>query len=156
MLVSSEGKRGLFFFTYQITSDEILVVKVAIGLFVSSEDAEVLCQGNQNAEEQSNVRASQTKWSSVSHLILGDALSPTRAHKEDMRDQEGDPGQQTENGGQIDKVTKHNFGIISSVHKGSAAEKRRDGQSRHGNTTLVSPTEDLGRMALLSEAVNGT
>lgn len=73
-----------------------------------------------------------------------------------MRDEQRDPGQETEDGGEVDKVAKDNRGCRCGVHESSAAEERRDGQSWYGATALVSPLEDLWGVTLLSKTIDGT
>ena len=73
-----------------------------------------------------------------------------------MRNQQRDPRQESEDGGQIDKVAKHRLCVICSIHKSSAAEECGDGQSGNRYTTLVGPLEDLGGMALDGQSVDGT
>lgn len=140
--------------TYEVTSNEVLPVKVAI--FALGKDREVLGDGNQDAEEQSNVGSNQTERSDIGHLVLGNALSTTSADEENVRYQKRDPGQETKNGGKVDKVAENNLGVICGVHEGGAAEQGRDTQSWNGHTSLVSPAEDLGSVALLGETVKGT
>jgi hypothetical protein len=110
--------------TYQIAGDKVLIIKVAVRLLVTGEYAEVLGQGNQNAEEQGDVGTSQTEWSGISHLVFGDALCPTCAHEKDVRDEERNPGKETKNGGQVHKVAKDNFSVVSGVHESGAAKER--------------------------------
>lgn len=142
--------------TYEVSSNKVLVVEIAVCLRALSEDIEVLRQRNENAEEQRNVGSSKTEWSSVRHHVLGNALSATRANKPDVRNQKRDPRQQSENGGEVDEVAENHLRIIRGVHEGSAAEKRGNGQSRYGHTTLVGPEEDLGSMAFDSKTVDCT
>ena len=72
--------------TYEVSRNKVLVVESAI-LGILGEYTEVLCQGDENAEEQRNVRSDKTERSSVRHHVFGDALSATRANKPDVRDQ---------------------------------------------------------------------
>jgi len=65
--------------TYKVSSNEVLVIETAIAAL--GEDAEVLCQSDENAEEQRNVGANQTEWSMVGHLVVGNALSAARTNK---------------------------------------------------------------------------
>lgn len=107
--------------TYKISSDEVLVIKAAVA--APGEDGEILGQGDQNAEEQGNVRSNETKRRSVSHLVFGDTLSPACANEPDVGYQERDPGQESEDGGQVDKVAEDSLGVVCNVHKSSAAEE---------------------------------
>lgn len=107
--------------TYEITGDEVLVVKVAV--FALGEDVEVLSQRNQAAEEQRNVRSDEAKWSSVRQLVVGDTLSSARTHKEDVRNQKRDPGQQTKDGSQVDEIPKDNGRVVGNIHECGAAEQ---------------------------------
>ena len=73
-----------------------------------------------------------------------------------MRNEQRDPGQQTEDGGEVDKVSENGLGVVGGVHKGGAAEQRRDRESGNGDTALVGPPEDLGSVTLLGQAVDCT
>ena len=140
--------------TYEIASDEILVVE--FGTANVGEDGKVLGKGDQAAEEETNAGANKTERRNVGELVIRDALGAACADEENMRHQEGDPGQQTEDSDQVDKVAENNLGVLGSVHEGGAAEEGRDGESGDGNTAPVSPAEDPGGMTLLGKTVNGT
>jgi hypothetical protein len=141
--------------TYKVSSDEVLIIKRTIGV-APCEYREVLGQSNQDAEEESDVRADETKGRSVGHLILGNALGPACAHEPDMRYQKRNPGQESKDGGQIDKVAKDGFGVVCHIHEGSAAEQCRNSQRRDRNSSLVGPKEDLRGVTLDGESIDGT
>ena len=73
-----------------------------------------------------------------------------------MGNEQRDPGQQTEDGGKVDKVPENGLGVVRGVHEGGAAEERRDRKSRNGDTALVGPPEDLGSVTLLGQTVDCT
>jgi len=68
------------------------------------EDVEVFEDGNDNAEDESKVGAVEAEGGDVSQLGVCDALGAARAHKADVRDEDGDPGEEAENGDEVDKV----------------------------------------------------
>ena len=86
--------------TYEVAGDKVLVVEAAV--VALCEDVEVLGQGDEHAEEERNARADEAKRRRVRQLVVGDALGPARAHKVDVRDEERDPGQEAEDGRQVD------------------------------------------------------
>lgn len=90
----------------KVSSDEVLVVKVAIGLLVMGEGSEVLGEGNQAAPEEGEVRAPDAEGSGVWKLLGCHALGLAGAAEVDVGDEDGDPGEKTEDGGQVDKVAK--------------------------------------------------
>jgi hypothetical protein len=73
-----------------------------------------------------------------------------------VRNEQRDPGQQTEDGGEVDKVSENGLGVVGGVHEGGAAKQRRDRESRNRDTALVGPPEDLGSVTLLGQAVDCT
>lgn len=140
--------------TYEVTGDKVLVVKSTVGS--TSKNVEVLGQSNKAAEEQRNNGSPETERSSVGHLVSGNTLGATSANEPDVRNEQRDPGQQTEDRGEVDEVSENGLGVVGSVHEGGAAEESRDCQSRDGDTALIGPPEDLGCVTLLGQTVDGT
>jgi len=99
----------------KVSSDEVLVVKVAIALIVG-EGGKVLGQGDQAAPEEGEVGAPDAEGSSVGELLGGYALGFAGAAEVDVGDEDGDPGQQTEDGGQVDKVAEDFLAAGRDVH----------------------------------------
>ena len=93
----------------QITGDEIRGVEglTAFATLDMHEDVKVLEDGNHDAEHQGEVGAVEAEGSDVVHLILVDALRPAGFDKVDVRHENGYPGQEAEDGDQIDKIEKH-------------------------------------------------
>lgn len=139
----------------EVGRDEVLVVEVA-PLRVVGEDVEVLGQGDDNAEEQGTVGAGNTERRGVGHALDGDLLGLASTHEVDVGDQDRDPGQQTEDGDQVDKVLEDGLGVAGDVHVGQQGEHRAGSQGVHGNTATVGPGEDLGGLSFTGETVDGT
>ena len=142
------------FKTYEVTSDEVFVIEVTVG--PAREDTEVLGQSNETTEEQRNDRPPETEGSGVGQLIVGDTLGTTCTDEPDVRNEQRNPRQQTKDSGEIDEVAENDLGVIGGVHESGAADERRYGQSRNGNTTLVGPPEDLRCVTLLSQTIDST
>lgn len=107
----------------KVSRNEVLVVKVSV-LGAASEDAEVLGQGNQNAEEQRKVRAPETERCNEGHLLVSNTLGAAGFDEEDVGDQKRNPSAETENGDQVDEVAEDLGGILCSIHESAAAEDR--------------------------------
>lgn len=90
------------------TYDKVLVVEVAVSLGIRMEDREVLCQSNETAERQCNVAAPQTERRLVSQLaaLVVNSLSPSGLDEVDVRDEDGDPGEQTEDTDEIHEIAE--------------------------------------------------
>lgn len=112
------------------------------------EDAKVLGQGDEAAEEEGTVGADQAEGSDVGHLVIGKALCLARLQEVDVCHQDRDPGQQTEDGHQVNEVSEDHDRVIGDVHHGEQTKSRREGKGRNGYTALVGPGKDLGGMAL--------
>lgn len=93
--------------TYEVPSDKVLVVEVTIGLGASRENIEVLGQSDQTTEEERNDGSPETQWSNIGQLIIGNSLSTTCADEVDVRNKQRNPGQQTEDGGEVDEVAEN-------------------------------------------------
>lgn len=102
--------------TYEIASDKSLGVERAI--FAFCEGGEILGQSDQTAEEQCDVGASEAKRSRVGHLVLCDALGTTSADEEDVRNEERNPGQESKDGGQVDKVDEDDSRVVGCIEEG--------------------------------------
>lgn len=76
----------------QVRCDEGLVVKVAV-LGVVDEDVETARKGNEDAEEQSNIRPDHSHRSLVWDRRVGHALCFAGADEADMGDEERNPCQ---------------------------------------------------------------
>lgn len=135
----------------QVSSDEGGV----LGLEVRK-DVVVLGQGNDNAEEQGDVGAPDAERSEVGHGAVGDTLGNAGAAETDVGNEDGDPGQQTKDGGQVDKVAEDRLGVIRHVHEGQKTEAGRESESVQRDTILVGATEDGGSIAVGSQTVQRT
>lgn len=76
----------------QVRCDEGLVVEVAV-LGVVNEDIETACEGNQDAEEQSDIRAADSQRSLVWDGRIGHPLCFAGADEADMGNEERYPRQ---------------------------------------------------------------
>jgi len=70
--------------------------------FAPSSYVQVLGEGDQAAEEQADDGPPLAERSDVWHLIIGDTLSFSCTDEEDVRREQRDPRQQTEDGGKVD------------------------------------------------------
>lgn len=73
-----------------------------------------------------------------------------------MGDEDGDPGHETENGSQVDKVAKDLGGVVGDVHEGEQAEASREAKGVDGDASLVGSLEDGGSLAIRSKTVEGS
>jgi hypothetical protein len=112
--------------------------------------------GNKAAEEQGNVAAPDTERSPVGQGTVRDILGPTSLDEVDVGDEDGDPGQDTEDGGQVDKVSEDLARVIRHVHEGQESEDGADKERRPRHTTTIGLLED-GRGGLVTgKTVEGT
>lgn len=134
----------------EITSDEGLILESA------NEDIKVLGESDKNAPEESKVGSVNTAWSAVWHLIVGNTLGLSCTVEVDVSDEDGDPGQQTEDGDEVDKVTENGLRVVADVHEGKSTESSREGERPNWDTTGISLSEDCGSVSLKSETVDGS
>ncbi|KAI6764611.1 hypothetical protein HG531_012498 [Fusarium graminearum] len=73
----------------------------------------------------------------VGESLVGQTLSLLGAAPEDVSGEDGDPGQETEDGGQVDKVAKDLCGVVGDVHEGEQTERSRHAEGVDGNTVLI-------------------
>ena len=108
----------------QIPRDEILVVEIhrAFSGFIVHKNVKVLEDGDEDAEHEREIGAVEAKGGGVGHLGIGDALGAPGAHKVDVRDENGDPGQQAEDGDEVDEVGEDDFGVVFDVEEGDAGD----------------------------------
>lgn len=126
---------------------------------VKGEDksSEVLENSNENAETKSNVGSVGLEWSLVDEvLITVNALGVKSLHEEDVSDKNGNPGEQTQNGDDVNKVAKDLGGTGSAVKVGQGAEKGGKAKSVVRNTHLVGGGEDSGSLAIDRHTVEGS
>ena len=112
--------------------------------------------GNKTAEEQSDVAAPDAERSLVGQGTVRDILGATSLDEVDVGDEDGDPGQNTEDGGQVDKVLEHLAGVIRDVHEGQEGEDGADDERRPGYTAAISLLEDGGGGLVTGKSVEGT
>ena len=79
----------------EVARDEGGVVK---GLTAEDEDAVVLGEGDDAAEEEGDVAAPDAEGCLVGHDAVGDVLRLAALAEVDVGDEDGDPGQQAEDG----------------------------------------------------------
>lgn len=107
--------------TYKVASDEVLVVEVTVAS--ARKNVEVLGQSDKATEEKCNDGSPETEGSDVGQLVVGDALSTACADEPNVRNEQRDPGQQTEDGSKVDEVAENDRGFRGSVHESGAAEE---------------------------------
>lgn len=139
----------------QVSSDEVLVVEVAV-LLVVGEGGKVLGKGNETAPEEREVRAPDAQGCGVGQLLGGNALSLTGAAEVDVGDEDGDPGEETEDGSKVNEVTENLLAAGRDVHVCQETEQSRGTEGVVRNTTLVSLGQDLGCLATESKTVKST
>ncbi len=79
-------------------------------------------------------------------------MHATRVDEADVRDEDGYPGQQPEDGNEVDKVAEDDGGAVRDVEEGEEAEGGGEGQCRDGDTTCVGTLEDGRGVADRGEA----
>lgn len=125
-------------------------------LLVDDEDTIVLGQGDEDAEEEGDVAAPDTKRSLVWHDAVRYILRATGLPKGNVRDKDGDPGEDTKNGGQVDKVLKHLAAVVGSVHESQEGEDGAQAQRRPRHTAGIGLLEDGRGRTVRGKAVEGT
>lgn len=73
-----------------------------------------------------------------------------------MGDEDGDPGQETKDGGEVDKVAKDLLGVTGDVHESQTSEDGRETEGIDGDTTLVGALEDGGSLAVGRKTIEGS
>lgn len=129
------------------------------GSLVKGEDesSEVLENSNENAESKSNVGTVRLEGSLVDKVpITVNALGLESFHEEDVSDKNGNPGEQTQNGNNVDKVSKDLGRVVRAVKVGQGAEKGGESKSVVRNTHLVGGGEDSGSLAIDRHTVEGS
>ena len=138
----------------KVSSDEVLVIKnLVLPLGIMHKDVEILEDGHHDAEYERKVRPIQPKGCSVRHHILAHPLRAPSAHEPDVRYKNRNPGQQAEDGDQIDKIREDFFGVVGYVQEGYASYQGAEGEGVDGQPALVRAREDAVRVPLLGEAV---
>lgn len=92
----------------------------------------------------------------VRHGAVGDVLGAAGLDEVDVGDEDGDPGQDTKDGGQVDKVLEHLLGVVGDVHEGQEGEGSAQEEGGPGNTTAVGLLEDGGGGLVGGKTVEGT
>lgn len=119
------------------------------------EGVEVLGDGDEDADEEGHVRAPDAQGRRVRHHVVRDALGLARAHEPDVRHEDGDPGEQTQNGGHVDEVAEHLLRVVRHVQEGEEAEQGRGEERVDGDAAAVGLAEDGRGRAVRGEAVEG-
>lgn len=112
----------------QVGSDEVLVVPLAVragARVLGQEVVETLEDGDEAAEEQTDVRTPDSARGDKSHGAVWNILSAARAHEVDVGHEDGDPGEETEDGDEVDKVLEDRHGGGVDTEEGEQAEERR-------------------------------
>lgn len=97
----------------EVSRDEALVVKVHSILV--DENIEVLSEADKDAEEEADGRTPEALRRDVGKLALWNVLGLACADEVEMGNEDGDPGEQTEDCGEVDKVSKNLGCIVSSI-----------------------------------------
>ncbi|GKT46287.1 uncharacterized protein ColSpa_06468 [Colletotrichum spaethianum] len=138
----------------EVTGDEGLVLLLA--KVAADEDIVVLGKSDDDAKGQSAVRAPDTEGGDVGKDLVGDVLGLAGLAPPDVGDKDRDPGQQTEDGSQVDEVAEDSLGVVGDVHEGQQREEGREAESVDRDATLVGALEDGGGRAIRRQSVEGT
>ena len=117
------------------------------------EDVKVLEDGDEDAEDEREVGAVETKGRGVGHLVTRDALGAPGAHEADVAYKDRDPGQQAEDGDEVDKVGEDDLGVVLDVEEGDAGDRGAEPEGVDGDAAAVGAGEDAVAVAFLGEAV---
>ena len=139
----------------EVASNESSVVKLAVHLATVEEDGEVLGECDDAAEEEGDVASPDAQGRAIGHDAVGDILCAAGLDEVDVRNEDGDPGEQTEDGGEIDKVLENLLRVIRHVHECQAAEQGADNEGGPRHTAVVGALEDTGGILVASKAVQG-
>lgn len=74
----------------------------------------------------------------------------------DVSDKDGDPSQDAEDGGQVDKVLENFAGVITNIHESEEGEEGAEEQRRPGYTTAISLLENSRGRAVRGKAVESS
>lgn len=143
----------------EVAGDEVSVVEFLepfLTSLVVHKDVKVLEDGDDDAEAKGEVGAPQAKRSHVVHLTLVDALGPSRLDEINVRHQDGDPGQDAEDGDQVDEIIEYFLRIICNVEEGDQGDESRETKSIDGHPAAVGAGEDGERVTLLGKTVQCT
>lgn len=124
----------------EVGGDEGGVVEALAGL--DDEDAKVLGEGDDAAEEEGDVAAPDAEGRLVGHDAVGDVLGAAGLDEVDVGDEDGDPGQDAEDGGQVDEVLEDLTAVVADVHEGEEGEDGADDQRGPRHTAGVGLLED--------------
>lgn len=135
----------------QVSGEEVLVVELfaALAALDVHEDVEIFEDGDDDAEAESEVGAVEPKGRRVVHLRLVDALGAPGFDEVDVRDEDGDPGQEAEDGGQVDEIAKYLAGIVGHIEERDAGDDGREAERVDGDATAVGAREDAVGVAFL-------
>ena len=123
-----------------VSGNEILVVKVTIVSL--RENGEVLRECDEDGESKGAVGAVDAEGSDVGHCRVGDVLGAARTDEVDVCDQDRNPGEETEDGGEVDEVAEDNFAVVCDIHVGKKAEECREEERVDWNSATVGLLED--------------
>lgn len=137
-----------------VSGDKVDVVE--LDAFGVDESVVVLGQADEDAEKQGDTSANHACGRDVGHGAVGQVLGLAGAQEVDVGDEDGDPGEDTKDGGQVDKVAKHLFGVLGDVHKGQAGKQRGGAKRNVGDATAIGALEDGGSGVVGSKTVQGT
>ncbi|KFY22760.1 hypothetical protein V493_06341, partial [Pseudogymnoascus sp. VKM F-4281 (FW-2241)] len=143
----------------QVRSDEVLVVPLAVRVLpvvLGNEVVEALEDGDQAAEAETDVRAPESAGGDKGQGAVGDVLGAAGAHKVDVRHENRDPGEETEDGDEVDKVLEDRHGGGVDAEEGEEAEARGETERVDGDTAAIGARKDLGGVALDCESVEGS
>lgn len=137
-----------------ISSDKVDLLE--LDAILCDKGGEVLGEADENAEEESDHGANLADGGDVGHSAVVKALSLACLQEEQVGDEDGDPGHQTKDGGEVDEVAEDLLGIVGYVHESQTSEQSREHQGRVWDTTAVGSSEDGRRRLVGGEAVEGT
>jgi len=115
-----------------------------------------LGKSNENAEEERCITSTSTKGRNERHLRVIDILRPACLDEVDVGDENGDPGQQTKDSDEIDKVSENHLRVIRNVHVGQQTERGREEERVDGHTTGVGAGQYPRCFTGRSQAIDGT
>lgn len=143
----------------KVTRDESLVLlttKDLAGVGIPDENIVVLGEGDENAHGESSDGSPHAEGGNVGKSFIGETLSLLGTAPPDVSCEDRDPGHETEDGGEVDKVTENLGRVVGNVHVGQETERSRHGKGVDGNTVLVSLLEDSRGRTVGSKTVEGT
>lgn len=120
-----------------------------------NESRPAIQQRNHTRKNESNNGTCDAKGRDVSKCRVGNHLSAPSAHEVDVRDQDGDPGQDTEDGHERDEIRECFESADVWAHEGDAAARTRQRQSVNRDATIIGAAEDAWSVAFDSKGVEG-